>query len=44
MNRSACHAWALVPELACEYGNNLLGRGFIKGDFKDGLPAFFGVS
>jgi len=32
LNRAACHACALVPEPACEYGNTLLDRGFVKGD------------
>lgn len=44
LNRAACHACTLVPEPACEYGNTLLDRGFIKGDEKDGLPAFFGAN
>lgn len=44
LNRAACHACTLVPEPACEYGNTLLDRGFVKGDDKDGLPAFFGSS
>jgi len=44
LNRAACHACTLVPEPTCEYGNTLLDRGFIKGDDKDGLPAFFGAS
>lgn len=40
LNRAACHACALVPEPACEYGNTLLDRVFVKG--MDGvLPAFF---
>lgn len=42
LNRAACHACALVPEPACEYGNTLLDRGFVKGDPKNALPAFFG--
>jgi len=42
LNRSACHACTLVPEPACEYGNTLLDRGFIKGDAIQGLPSFFG--
>jgi len=42
LNRAACHACTLVPEPACEYGNTLLDRGFVKGDPKDALPAFFG--
>lgn len=44
LNRAACHACTLVPEPACEYGNTLLDRGFVKGDDRDGLPAFFGGS
>ena len=44
LNRAACHACALVPEPACEYGNILLDRGFIKGDEASSLPACFGVS
>ena len=42
LNRAACHACALVPEPACEYGNSLLDRGFVKGDAANGLPSFFG--
>lgn len=41
LNRAACHACALVPEPACEFGNTLLDRGFIKGDGIDHLSAFF---
>ena len=41
LNRAACHACALVPEPACEYGNTLLDRGFIKDDTPNGLPSFF---
>lgn len=41
LNRAACHACALVPEPACEYGNILLDRAFVKGDRADGLPSFF---
>jgi hypothetical protein len=44
LNRAACHACTLVPEPACEYGNTLLDRCFVKGDNADGLPAFFEVS
>lgn len=44
LNRAACHACALVPEPACEYGNTLLDRGFVKGDTANGLPAYFGMS
>lgn len=43
LNRAACHACTLVPEPACEYGNALLDRCFVKGDDNDGLPAFFGA-
>lgn len=44
LNRAACHACALVPEPACEYGNTLLDRGFVKDDAASGLPSFFGVT
>ena len=44
LNRAACHACALVPEPACEYGNTLLDRVFVKGDAASGLPSFFGVT
>jgi hypothetical protein len=44
LNRAACHACTLVPEPACEYGNTLLDRSFVKGDDSHGLPAFFGES
>ena len=44
LNRAACHACVLVPEPACEYGNTLLDRGFVKGDAENGLPSFFGVT
>lgn len=43
LNRAACHACTLVPEPACEYGNTLLDRGFVKGDDNHGLSAFFGA-
>ena len=43
LNRAACHACALVPEPACEYGNTLLDRGFVKDDTVSGLPSFFGI-
>lgn len=43
LNRAACHACTLVPEPACEYGNTLLDRSFVKGDDSHGLPAFFGA-
>lgn len=43
LNRAACHACALVPEPACEYGNTLLDRAFVKGVDSD-LPAFFGMA
>lgn len=42
LNRAACHACTLVPDTACEYGNTLLDRGFVKGN-DDGVPAFFGM-
>jgi hypothetical protein len=44
LNRAACHACALVPEPACEFGNTLLDRSFVKGDAANGLPSFFGVT
>ena len=44
LNRAACHACALVPEPACEYGNILLDRGFVKDDAANGLPSFFGMA
>ena len=44
LNRAACHACALVPEPACEYGNTLLDRGFVKDDAVNGLPSFFGMT
>lgn len=44
LNRAACHACALVPEPACEYGNTLLDRGFVKDDAASRLPSFFGVT
>ena len=43
LNRATCHACALVPEPACEYGNTLLDRGFAKDDAANGLPSFFGI-
>jgi hypothetical protein len=44
LNRAACHACALVPEPACEFGNTLLDRGFVKDDATNGLPSFFGMT
>jgi hypothetical protein len=44
LNRAACHACALVPEPACEYGNTLLDRGFVEDDAANGLPSFFGMT
>lgn len=41
LNRAACHACALVPEPACDYGNELLDRGFVKGDPANGMPSYF---
>lgn len=43
LNRAACHACALVPEPACEYGNTLLDRGFVKGDASSNLTSFFDI-
>lgn len=43
LNRAACHACTLVPDPACQYGNILLDRAFVKGDGV-GMPAFFSVS
>lgn len=40
LNRAACHACALVPEPACEYGNTLLDRAFVSG-IEGEMPAFF---
>lgn len=44
LNRAACHACALVPEPACEYGNTLLDRGFVNDDAANGLPSFFEIT
>jgi hypothetical protein len=44
LNRAACHACALVPEPACEYGNTLLDRVFVKGDATSGFPSLFGAA
>ncbi len=43
LNRAACHACALVPDPACEFGNTLLDRGFVKGDAANGLPSYFEI-
>ncbi len=40
LNRAACHGCVLVPETACEYGNVLLDRVFIKGSRALGIPNF----
>lgn len=40
LNRSACHACALIPEPACAYGNILLDRALIKGNENESLPQF----
>ncbi len=40
LNRAACHACALVPEPACEYGNTLLDRCFVKGS-EELMPGYF---
>ncbi|MDR2636882.1 MAG: DUF1998 domain-containing protein, partial [Zoogloeaceae bacterium] len=42
LNRAACHACVLVPEPACDYGNTLLDRVFVKGDVASGFPSLFG--
>ncbi|MDR0700987.1 MAG: DUF1998 domain-containing protein [Azoarcus sp.] len=42
LNRAACHACALIPEPACDYGNTLLDRVFVKGDAASGFPSLFG--
>ena len=34
LNRSACHACALVPEPSCQFGNVLLDRTFVRGDLQ----------
>ena len=44
LNRAACHACVLVPEPACEYGNTLLDRGFVRDDAASGPPSFFGIT
>lgn len=44
LNRTACHACALIPEPACAYGNVLLDRTFIKGGTSAGLPAFLSIA
>ncbi|MDR2032782.1 MAG: DUF1998 domain-containing protein [Azoarcus sp.] len=41
LNRAACHACTLVPEPACDYGNTLLDRVFVKGDAACGFPSLF---
>ena len=43
LNRAACHACVLVPEPACDYGNTLLDRVFVKGDKASSLPSLFGA-
>jgi len=43
LNRSACHACALVPEPSCAYGNVLLDRVFVKGDVNKGIPSFLNL-
>lgn len=37
LNLAACHACALVPEPSCAYGNVLLDRTLVKGDFAGGI-------
>lgn len=44
LNRAACHACTLVPEPACDYGNILLDRSFVKGDAENNLTSFFGIT
>jgi hypothetical protein len=41
LNRAACHACTLVPDPACNYGNVLLDRLFVKGDSEKSLPSLF---
>ena len=36
LNRAACQACALVPEPSCQYGNVLLDRTFLKGNYESG--------
>ena len=43
LNRSACHACALIPETSCEYGNVLLDRVFIKGNERLNIPSLLNV-
>lgn len=43
LNLAACHACALVPEPACEYGNALLDRSFVKNNDCEKLLSFFGA-
>lgn len=43
LNRAACHGCALVPDPACDYGNTLLDRVFVKGSShgEGQFPSFF---
>lgn len=41
LNRAACHACALVPDPACDYGNALLDRIFLQGDPSINLKSIF---
>lgn len=41
LNRAACHACALIPEPACEFGNTLLDRATVKGSHTEGIPSPF---
>ncbi len=41
LNRAACHGCALIPDTSCIYGNVLLDRTMIKGDFSRDIPGFF---
>lgn len=40
LNRSACHACALVPETCCAYGNMLLDRAFLKDSSDEQMRSF----
>lgn len=44
LNLAACHACVLIPEPACDYGNALLDRVFVRGDTAAGIPDFFDPS
>jgi hypothetical protein len=40
LNRAACHACCLIPELSCDHGNVFLDRTFIKGNVSLKIPNF----